>query len=284
MRPASAPLANGTSSFPSWEDAALPTRFFTETYYDTAGGRLGRAGFILRRRVENGKGDLADRGDERRSARRSRSRSPAGRQRRQPQLQELLSAASAGFSISPWCPATNAHERAPDQGRVATRSREVQRFLGLRTRRAAVSHGVLLRNRPSSLWPPTASSSGASRKRCGRPAPSHEDDHRAWLGRSRPKRPRSSRLRLRLSSGCGCSSASSTRGSSPMIPVSGLAAIPRTCTSSASPQGGCAQCSGRPAPLLETLLGRGALREELSWLGGELGPCARLRRPARSPT
>ena len=41
---------------PELPGRALPSRSYTETYYDTAGGRLDRAGFVLRRRVENGKG------------------------------------------------------------------------------------------------------------------------------------------------------------------------------------------------------------------------------------
>jgi len=85
---------------PSLGGRALPRRDFTETYYDTAGGRLGLAGFVLRRRIENGKGlwrlsvvcdgvptlDVEAPGG------------PAGPPK---ELSELVSAASAGFELAP---------------------------------------------------------------------------------------------------------------------------------------------------------------------------------------
>src|SRR6476646_5059674 len=91
----------GTSfELPAVSGRALPRRDFTETYYDTAGGRLGLAGFVLRRRIENGKGlwrlsvvcdgvptlDVEAPGG------------PAGPPK---ELSELVSAASAGFELAP---------------------------------------------------------------------------------------------------------------------------------------------------------------------------------------
>lgn len=78
---------------------ALPSRVYTETYFDTADGRLGRAGFALRRRVENGKGvwqlsvssDGASLDVE---ATGGPSNPPA-------ELRDLVSAASGGFSLAP---------------------------------------------------------------------------------------------------------------------------------------------------------------------------------------
>ena len=48
--------AGDSFELPAVGGRALPRRVFTETFYDTAGGRLGLAGFVLRRRIENGKG------------------------------------------------------------------------------------------------------------------------------------------------------------------------------------------------------------------------------------
>jgi CHAD domain-containing protein len=85
---------------PSLPGRALPRRVFTETYYDTAGGRLARAGFVLSRRVENGKGlwrlnvvcDGATTLD---------VEAPGGPATPPEELRELVSAASAGFELAP---------------------------------------------------------------------------------------------------------------------------------------------------------------------------------------
>ncbi len=93
-------VADDAFELPELGGRALPTRFFTETYYDTAGGRLGRAGFILRRRVENGKGiwQIAVTNN---GASSLEVEEPGGPAAPPEQLQELLSAASAGFSLAP---------------------------------------------------------------------------------------------------------------------------------------------------------------------------------------
>jgi CHAD domain-containing protein len=77
----------------------LPTRVYTETYFDTADGRLGRAGFALRRRVENGKGTWqltvsSDGASLDVEAAGGPSAPPA-------ELRDLVSAASGGFSLGP---------------------------------------------------------------------------------------------------------------------------------------------------------------------------------------
>jgi CHAD domain-containing protein len=79
---------------------ALPRRSFTETFYDTAGGRLGRAGFTLRRRIENGKGlwRLSVVCDEVQTLDVEAPGGPAGPP---DELRELVSAASAGFELEP---------------------------------------------------------------------------------------------------------------------------------------------------------------------------------------
>ena len=93
-------VADDAFEIPDLGGRALPTRFFTETYYDTAGGRLGRAGFILRRRVEKGKGTwqltVTNNG-----ASSLEVEAPGGPAVPPEQLQELLLAASAGFSLAP---------------------------------------------------------------------------------------------------------------------------------------------------------------------------------------
>jgi CHAD domain-containing protein len=78
---------------------ALPSRTYTETYFDTADGRLGRAGFTLRRRVENGKGtwQLSVSSDGA-----SLDVEAAGGPTTPPEeLRELVSAASGGFALGP---------------------------------------------------------------------------------------------------------------------------------------------------------------------------------------
>src|SRR5262245_61425543 len=85
---------------PTLRGRALPRRVFTETYYDTAGGRLGRAGFVLSRRVENGKGIwrlnvVCD------GTRMLDVEAPGGPSAPPEELRELVSAASAGFELAP---------------------------------------------------------------------------------------------------------------------------------------------------------------------------------------
>jgi CHAD domain-containing protein len=85
---------------PPLHGRALPRRSFTETFYDTAGGRLGNAGFVLRRRIENGKGiwrltvtcDGSTTLD---------VEAPGGPADPPEELKELVSAASAGFELGP---------------------------------------------------------------------------------------------------------------------------------------------------------------------------------------
>src|SRR5262245_4821093 len=79
---------------------ALPRRSFTETFYDTAGGRLGLAGFTLRRRIENGKGlwrltVVCD------GVQTLDVEAPGGPAGPPDELRELVSAASAGFELEP---------------------------------------------------------------------------------------------------------------------------------------------------------------------------------------
>ncbi|HKB19862.1 MAG TPA: CHAD domain-containing protein [Gaiellaceae bacterium] len=79
---------------------ALPRREFRETFYDTAGGRLGRAGFVLRRRIENGKGIwrltvVCD------GVQTLDVEAPGGPVGPPEELRELVSAASAGFELAP---------------------------------------------------------------------------------------------------------------------------------------------------------------------------------------
>ena len=93
-------VAGEEFELPALPGRALPTRTYTETFYDTAGGRLDRAGFALRRRVENGKGiwHLTVRSDGESALEVEALGGPAAPPS---ELQELLSAASAGFALSP---------------------------------------------------------------------------------------------------------------------------------------------------------------------------------------
>jgi CHAD domain-containing protein len=93
-------VAGEEFELPALPGRALPTRTYTETFYDTAGGRLDRAGFALRRRVENGKGvwHLTVRSD---GASALEVEALGGPAAPPAELQELLSAASAGFALSP---------------------------------------------------------------------------------------------------------------------------------------------------------------------------------------
>jgi CHAD domain-containing protein len=79
---------------------ALPRRDFRETFYDTAGGRLGLAGFVLRRRIENGKGiwrlNVVCDGITTLDV-----EAPGGPAGPPEELHELVSAASAGFELAP---------------------------------------------------------------------------------------------------------------------------------------------------------------------------------------
>jgi CHAD domain-containing protein len=85
---------------PALAGRAIPRRDFTETFYDTAGGRLGLAGFVLRRRIENGKGlwrlsVVCD------GVQTLDIESPGGPAGPPEELRELVSAASAGFELTP---------------------------------------------------------------------------------------------------------------------------------------------------------------------------------------
>ena len=93
-------VAGEDFELPELPGRALPSRSYTETYYDTAGGRLDRAGFELRRRVENGKGvwHLTVTSDGESALDVEALGGPAAPPA---ELQELLSAASAGFALSP---------------------------------------------------------------------------------------------------------------------------------------------------------------------------------------
>ena len=92
--------AGDAFELPALGGPALPRRDFTETFYDTAGGRLGLAGFVLRRRIENGKGlwrltvvcDGVSTMD---------IEAPGGPAGPPEELRELVSAASAGFELAP---------------------------------------------------------------------------------------------------------------------------------------------------------------------------------------
>lgn len=93
-------VAGEEFELPALPGRALPSRSYTETLYDTAGGRLDRAGFGLRRRVENGKGiwclTVTSDGETALEV-----EAPGGPAAPPSELQELLSAASAGFALSP---------------------------------------------------------------------------------------------------------------------------------------------------------------------------------------
>ncbi len=92
--------AEDAFELPALRGRAIPRREFRETFYDTAGGRLGRAGFVLRRRIENGKGiwrlsvicDGVPTLD---------VEAPGGPAGPPEELNELVSAASAGFELAP---------------------------------------------------------------------------------------------------------------------------------------------------------------------------------------
>ena len=92
--------AGDSFELPAVGGRALPRRVFTEIFYDTAGGRLGLAGFALRRRIENGKGlwrlsvvcDGVPTLD---------VETPGGPVGPPEKLRELVSAASAGFELAP---------------------------------------------------------------------------------------------------------------------------------------------------------------------------------------
>ncbi len=101
------PVAEGQLQFVAGEEfelaglqgRALPSRVYTETYFDTADKRLARAGFTLRRRVENGKGTWqlsvsSDGAGLDVEAVGGPAAPPA-------ELKELVSAASGGFALGP---------------------------------------------------------------------------------------------------------------------------------------------------------------------------------------
>jgi len=92
--------AGDTFELPAVGGRALPRRDFTETFYDTAGGRLGLAGFVLRRRIENGKGvwQLSVVCDGFPTLDVEAPGGPAGPPE---EFRELVSAASAGFELAP---------------------------------------------------------------------------------------------------------------------------------------------------------------------------------------
>jgi CHAD domain-containing protein len=92
--------AGDTFQLPPLRGRALPQRVYTETFYDTAGARLGRAGFVLRRRVENGKGvwRLSVKWD---GVSTLDAEAPGGPAGPPEELRELVSAASAGFELAP---------------------------------------------------------------------------------------------------------------------------------------------------------------------------------------
>lgn len=90
-------VAPGDFELPELHGRALPSRTFTETFFDTSDGRLARAGFALRRRVENGKGiwHLSVRSD----GAALDVEVPGGPKTPPRDLEELVSAASAGFAL-----------------------------------------------------------------------------------------------------------------------------------------------------------------------------------------
>jgi CHAD domain-containing protein len=93
-------VAGDDFELPALPGRALPSRSYTETFYDTARGRLDRAGFVLRRRVENGKGiwclTVTSDGDTALEV-----EALGGPKAPPAELEELISAAAAGFSVSP---------------------------------------------------------------------------------------------------------------------------------------------------------------------------------------
>ena len=92
--------AGDSFELPAVDGRALPRRVFTEIFYDTAGGRLGLAGFVLRRQIENGKGlwrlSVACDGVPTLDV-----ETPGGPAGPPDELRELVSAASAGFELAP---------------------------------------------------------------------------------------------------------------------------------------------------------------------------------------
>jgi CHAD domain-containing protein len=93
-------VADEGFELPRLAGRALPRRTYTETYYDTAGGRLSRSGFLLRRRVENGKGiwrlTVASDGIATVDV-----EAPGGPAEPPEEMRELITAAAAGFSVAP---------------------------------------------------------------------------------------------------------------------------------------------------------------------------------------
>jgi CHAD domain-containing protein len=93
-------VAGEDFELPALPGRALPSRSYTETFYDTAGGRLDRAGFALRRRVENGKGiwrlTVTSDGESALEV-----EALGGPKAPPAELEELISAASAGFAVTP---------------------------------------------------------------------------------------------------------------------------------------------------------------------------------------
>ena len=92
-------VADEVFELPELRGRALPSGSFTETYYDTKDRRLDRAGFTLRRRVENGKGMWQLRVSSDGAS--LELEVPGGPAAPPPNLQELVSAASAGFALAP---------------------------------------------------------------------------------------------------------------------------------------------------------------------------------------
>jgi CHAD domain len=93
-------VAGEEFELPALPGRALPSRSYTETFYDTVGGRLDRAGFVLRRRVENGKGiwrlTVTSDGESALEV-----EALGGPKAPPAELEELISAASAGFAVAP---------------------------------------------------------------------------------------------------------------------------------------------------------------------------------------
>jgi CHAD domain-containing protein len=92
-------VADEEFELPELHGRALHSGSYTETYYDTEDGRLDRAGFTLRRRVENGKGtwQLLVSSD----GTLLELEVPGGPAAPPANMQELVSAASAGFALTP---------------------------------------------------------------------------------------------------------------------------------------------------------------------------------------
>ena len=84
-----------------------------------------------------------------------------------------------------------------------------------------------------------------------------------------------------LTCSCGTPSRRRSTVSSPTTTWSGSATIPRACTRPASRPVGCGPTSAPSGPLLDPAWADG-LRDELRWIGTELGPRPRRRRAARA--